>query len=89
MAKAEKEEPLTGSRYVLAGTFRRMVGLKQLEQRIEALEEELHNYQTTHVRLAEVIDLVQELLVPMAQQDPARVEELVRRFSDELGADER
>lgn len=89
MAKAEKEEQLTGSRYVLAGTFRRMVGLKQLEQRIATLEEELHNYQTTHVRLAEVIDLVQELLVPVAQQDPAKVDELVRRFTDELGADER
>ena len=89
MAKADKEEPLTGSRYVLAGTFRRMVGLKQLEQRIATLEDELHHYQTTHVRLAEVIDLVQELLIPVAQQDPEKVAELVRRFSDELGADER
>ena len=89
MGNADKEEPLTGSRYLMAGTFRRMVGLKQLEQRIAALEEELHTYQTTHVRLAELIDLVQELLVPLAQQDSAKLDELVRRFSDELGADER
>jgi len=89
MGKPEKEEPLTGGRYLVAGTFRRMVGLKQLEERIAALEEELHTYQTTHVRLAELIDLVQELLVPVAQQDSERVAELVRKFSDELGADER
>lgn len=79
------EEKLTGGRFVLAGTFRRMTGMRQLEERIHALEEELHTYQTTHVRLAEVLDLVQELLLPIAQRDEAKVAELVDKFAAELG----
>jgi hypothetical protein len=39
-----------------------------------------------HVRLAELIDLVQELLLPVAQQDQEKVAALVAKYTDELGA---
>lgn len=83
--RKDAEEKLTGSRYVVAGTFRRMVGLKQLEERIQALEEEMVVYRSSHVRLAELVDLVQELLMPAVQRDEEKVERLLARFADELG----
>lgn len=87
MAKREEtEEQLTGGRWLVAGTFRRMTGLKQLEERVAELETDLRRYDTAHVRLAELIDLVQELLLPVAQQDRAKIAELVEKYTDELGA---
>lgn len=83
--RKDTEEKLTGSRYLVAGTFRRMVGLRQLEERIQDLEEEMVVYRSAHVRLAELIDLVQELLLPAVQRDEEKVERLLQRFVDELG----
>ncbi|MEQ6903551.1 DUF6752 domain-containing protein [Nocardioides sp. YIM 152588] len=85
--KAEHgDEPLTGGRYLVAGTFRRMVGLAQLEKRVQELEEEVAGYRATNVRVAELVDLVQELLLPAAQRDEAEVARLVERYADELGS---
>ncbi|GAA3826334.1 DUF6752 domain-containing protein [Nocardioides panacisoli] len=87
MPKAEEtEEQLSGSRWLLAGTFRRMTGLRQLEDRVAALEAEVRTIDPVHVRLAELIDLVQELLLPVAQQDQDKVAALVEKYTDELGA---
>lgn len=84
-ADTATEEPLTGSRYLVAGTFRRMVGLAQLEQRIQALEEEIVVHRSAHVRLAELIDLVQELLLPAVSRDDEKVARLLDKFAEELG----
>ena len=87
MPKAEEtEEQLSGGRWLLAGTFRRMTGLRQLEDRVAELEAEVRSLDPVHVRLAELIDLVQELLLPVAQQDQEKVAALVEKYTDELGA---
>jgi uncharacterized protein YhaN len=82
----QTEEQLTGGRWFVAGTFRRMTGLRQLEERVAALEAEVRSLDPVHVRLAELIDLVQELLLPVAQQDQEKVAALVAKYTDELGA---
>ena len=38
-----------------------------------------------NLRLAELTDLVQELLLPVAHRDEARVAELTERFARQLG----
>jgi hypothetical protein len=63
-----------------------MTGLRQLEERVAALEAEVRSLDPVHVRLAELIDLVQELLLPVAQQDQEKVAALVAKYTDELGA---
>ncbi|HWJ82090.1 MAG TPA: DUF6752 domain-containing protein [Nocardioides sp.] len=83
---ATEEEQLSGGRWLMAGTFRRLTGLRQLEERVAELEADVRRYDTSHVRLAELIDLVQELLLPVAQQDRAKVAALVEKYTDELGA---
>ncbi|MCL2543063.1 MAG: hypothetical protein FWE71_11485 [Nocardioidaceae bacterium] len=70
--------------YPVTGRLRKVVGLTRLESRVRQLEIELDEYRQSHVRLAELIDLVQELLLPVAQQDGEKVAQLVRRYSDEL-----
>jgi hypothetical protein len=66
---------------------------KDLEERVEALEatvasleERVAEGQALHQRLAEVVDVVTELLVPLSQRDEAAVEATVRKYVDELGS---
>ena len=56
-----------------------------LAERVARLEEEVHECRRLNLRLAELTDVVQELLVPLAQSDPAKVEEILRKYGDELG----
>ena len=37
-----------------------------------------------HVRLAELADVVQELLVPMASRDEAAIQKAIERFQESL-----
>ncbi len=37
-----------------------------------------------NVRLAEIADVVQELLVPLASRDQARIDEAIEKFSKSL-----
>lgn len=69
---------------LIAERVRSAAGVDQLEARIAALEAEVREHDSTHLRFAELVDLVQELLLPMAQQDQAKVQEAVARFTDEL-----
>ena len=57
----------------------------RLEQRIRALEAEVQECRRVNLRLAELMDVVAELLLPVSQQDPARVEELLARYHAEVG----
>lgn len=66
---------------------------KDLEERVEALEatvasleERVAEGQALHQRLAEVVDVVTELLVPLSKRDEAAVEATVRKYVDELGS---
>ena len=57
----------------------------RLEQRIRDLEAEVQECRQVNLRLAELMDVVAELLLPVAQQDPARVEELLARYHASVG----
>ncbi len=67
---------------------RRGKGLRRgggaLEQRLTEVEAELQESRRLNMRLAELTDIVQELLVPMAQQDQELLEERLKRYSASL-----
>ena len=50
-------------------------------RRLEADVVELRRH---NVRLAEIADVVQELLVPLASRDQARIDEAIEKFSKSL-----
>jgi hypothetical protein len=67
-------------------------GGKDLEARVDALEatvasleERVAEGQALHQRFAELLDVVTELMVPLAQRDEESAA-LVRRYVDELGS---
>ncbi len=68
----------------MSGGLRRLSGVDDLEARVAALEEEVRRYQEAHLRFAELLDLVQELVLPAAQQDPERVAALVEKYTNEI-----
>jgi hypothetical protein len=57
----------------------------RLEQRIRELEAEVQECRQVNVRLAELMDVVAELLLPAVQHDPARVDELLARYHASVG----
>lgn len=60
-------------------------GLEALRARVADLEEEVGELRRLNLRLAELTDVVQELLLPLASSDPARAQEVLDRYSAELG----
>lgn len=58
--------------------------IAELERRVADLEADLAEVRQHNVRLAELTDLVQELLVPMAGRDEQRVSEAIARFTESL-----
>ncbi len=56
-----------------------------LRERVVRLEAEVDELQQLNLRLAELTDVVQELLLPLARQDPDKAVELLERYRDELG----
>lgn len=57
---------------------------EQLEQRVADLEADVTEMRRHNLRLAELTDVVQELLVPLASRDEASVQEAVERFRKSL-----
>lgn len=55
-----------------------------LRARIEALESEVQECRELNLRLAELTDVVQELLLPVALRDEAKVAELMERYGKSL-----
>jgi hypothetical protein len=55
-----------------------------LARRVEALEADVVELRRHNVRLAEIADVVQELLVPLASRDQARIDEAIEKFSKSL-----
>ncbi|WP_408898724.1 DUF6752 domain-containing protein [Nocardioides sp. R1-1] len=70
--------PRTESRWNLFATVRAQ------RLRIEALEREVVELQRHYVRMAELVDVVQELLIPVAQRDEARIAEAIEAFDKSL-----
>lgn len=52
-----------------------------LRERIAALEEEVQECRELNLRLAELTDVVQELLLPVAQRDEAQLAALLDKYS--------
>jgi len=71
----------------LRGVARRAVDrspLGELARRVAALESEIEELRQQNLRLAEIADVVQELLVPLSSRDQARVDAAIEKFSRSL-----
>jgi TolA-binding protein len=55
--------------------------LDQLQQRLDDLEAEVQECRQLNIRLAEVTDLVEQLLLPMAARDEEKIAEAVEKYS--------
>lgn len=55
-----------------------------LRRRVRALEADVQECRALNMRLAELTDLVTELLVPLSQRDEDKVRELLARYQDSL-----
>jgi hypothetical protein len=64
------------------GASRAAIG--RLEERVADLEADMAELRRHNLRLAEVVDVVQELLVPMSSRDEARIGEAIERFRKSL-----
>ena len=58
--------------------------LEALERRVADLEADLTELRRHNLRLAEIVDVVQELLIPMASRDEAAIKEAIERFQESL-----
>jgi len=58
--------------------------VEQLERRVADLESDLTELRRHQLRLAELVDVVQELLVPVALRDEAAVQRAIERFQESL-----
>ena len=66
------------------GRFRagvRAEGVHGLRERVAVLEDEVQECRQLNLRLAELTDVVQELLLPVAQRDEQRVTEVMEKYS--------
>jgi hypothetical protein len=55
-----------------------------LRKRLAELEREIQECRGTSKRLAEVVDVVVELLVPVEERDPTRLHEVMARYAATL-----
>ena len=62
----------------------RMRSVAELEQRVADLEADMSEVRRHNLRLAEISDVVQELLIPLASRDEAKVQEAIERFNKSL-----
>lgn len=56
------------------------VGDGSLAKRVAELEREVQELRQTNLRLAELTDVVEELLVPIASQDREKIEAALERY---------
>lgn len=62
----------------------RIRSVAELEQRVADLEADMSEMRQHNLRLAEIADVVQELLVPLASRDELKVQEAIERFNKSL-----
>jgi hypothetical protein len=63
---------------------RRSGRVPELRRRVAELEAEMQESRRLNRRLAELMDIVQELLVPIAQRDEKKINEYLERYSSSL-----
>ncbi|MGH3445850.1 MAG: DUF6752 domain-containing protein [Nocardioidaceae bacterium] len=56
-------------------------GIEGLRERVAVLEDEVQECRQLHLRLAELTDVVGELLLPLAQRDEDRIAEALERYA--------
>jgi hypothetical protein len=56
----------------------------ELVERVESLEADIVELRRHNLRLAELTDVVQELLVPMASRDQARIDAAIEKFTESI-----
>lgn len=57
----------------------------RLQARVEELEEGLREARQQQLRTAELTDVVQALLVPLATRDEAEIQRVLAEYTDQLG----
>jgi alkylation response protein AidB-like acyl-CoA dehydrogenase len=75
-AERMRQRRAAGSRAISIGAGAREV--TELQRRVAELEAEVQENRQLNSRLAELTDVVAELLVPLAERDEARVEQVLR-----------
>jgi uncharacterized protein DUF6752 len=66
------------------GRFRagvRAEGVEALRERVAVLEDEVQECRQLNLRLAELTDVVQELLLPVAQRDEQKIGEALEKYA--------
>jgi hypothetical protein len=58
--------------------------IDDLVRRIAELEAEVQENRKVNLRVAELVDVVAELLVPLASQDQARIDAAIEKFQQAL-----
>ena len=58
--------------------------LDELQQRLEELQAEVQECRQLNIRLAEVTDLVEQLLLPIAAQDQEKIAAAVEKYTRTL-----
>lgn len=82
-SRPESSTPATSS---MRARLRPATGeeVSRLEQRVADLEADLSELRRHQVRMAELVDVVQELLVPMASRDEERIAAAIETFRKSL-----
>lgn len=55
-----------------------------LERRVADLEKDVLELRRHNLRLGEIVDVVQELLVPLASRDQERIDAAIEKFNESL-----
>ena len=63
----------------------RMRRIRRVDARLTALEDEIQECRQVNLRLAELVDVVGELLLPVAERDEERIGEALRRYNESVG----
>jgi uncharacterized coiled-coil protein SlyX len=58
--------------------------VRDLEERVARLEGEIAELRRHHLRLAELTDVVTELVVPLASRDQDRIDRAIESFNQSL-----
>jgi hypothetical protein len=57
---------------------------RDLERRVADLEKDVLELRRHNLRLGEIVDVVQELLVPLASRDQERIDAAIETFNESL-----
>ena len=68
----------------LGGSFRDFGEIAGLAHRVSVLEQDLQEQRALSLRVAQLTDIVQELLIPIADRDEERLHRLLQEYSATL-----